>query len=896
MLRKRLIVAFSLLMIVSMVLAACQPKEKIVTQTVEKIVTQIVEKAGVETIVTQIVEVQVEKIVTQEVQVQVEKIVTQEVQVEKIVTQVVEVQVEITSTPAPVTVTRKGAWVDKLIFTSIDSAEAAVKQLQAGEIDIYAYTVAIPSVFEEVKADPNLAYSQSVGSFNELTFNPAVFADGRLNPFTNPKIREAMNWLIDRNYIVQEIFGGLAKAKFFAVNTAFSDYARYVDVISELETYYAYNPDKANEVVTAEMTAMGAVLNANGKWSFNDQELSIILLIRTEDNRRLIGDYFANQLETIGFVVDRQYKTRSEASPIWVQSDPTEGKFHVYTGGWITTAISRDEGSNFSFYYTPYDYPIPLFQAYTPTAEFDAVALKLRNNDFKTMDERAELFGQALRLSLQDSVRIWCNDQLSFSPFKSNITVAYDLAGAIAGSSLYPYTLRLNGQEGGTVRIAQPGILVDPWNPVAGSNWIYDSMPIRATSDFGTLNDPYTGLVWPQRIEKAEIVVVEGLPVAKTLDWVTLSTAASIEVPGDAWVDWDAVNQKFITAAEAYTQTVTALTKRTVYYPADLWTTVKWHDGSPITMGDFVMSMLMTWDTGKEASLLYDAAQAETLSAFMAHFKGVKIISTDPLVIETYDDLYNLDAELMATTWWPGYAYGPGAWHNIAVGVRAEMTGTLAFSSAKAQEKGVEWMSYIAGPSLSILKAELEKSVAENYIPYAATMSQYVTADEAALRWKNLTKFFKEQGHFWLGTGPFYLDKAFPIEATLTLARFDGFADTADKWGRFGSPMIAVAELDGPGQVKIGDEATYDVYVTFNDLPYLNADLSGVKFLLFDAKGVLVVIGEATAIEEGHFQVVLTTDMTSKLEAGSNKLMVAISSNLVSIPTFATYEFVTTAP
>ena len=42
MLRKRLFLAFSLLMIVSMVLAACQTKEKIVTQ----VVTQVVEKPG----------------------------------------------------------------------------------------------------------------------------------------------------------------------------------------------------------------------------------------------------------------------------------------------------------------------------------------------------------------------------------------------------------------------------------------------------------------------------------------------------------------------------------------------------------------------------------------------------------------------------------------------------------------------------------------------------------------------------------------------------------------------------------------------------------------------------------------------------------------------------------
>lgn len=883
MLRKRLFVAFSLLMIASMILAACAPKEKVVTQIVNQ--TSVVKETSV---------------VNQTSVVKETSVVTQEVIKTQIVTQIVTQVVEITPTPSPIT--RKGAWVDKVVFTSIDSAEAAVKQLQAGEIDVYAYGVDNADVFASVKADPNLAYSTSVGSADELTFNPVgpEFKDGRLNPFGDAKIREAMNMLIDRNYIVQEIFGGLATPRYTVLVTAFADTARYADIIAQLEAKYAYNPDKVKEVVTAEMTAMGATQGADGKWMYKDQPVTIIGLIRTEDKRKFIGDYFSNQLESIGFTVDRAYHTRSEASPIWVQSDPAEGKFSFYTGGWITTAISRDDGSNFSFYYTPRDYPIPLWQAYQPTPEFDAVALKLRNNDFQTMDERRDLFAQALPMSLENSVRIWCVDINAFSPMKSNVTVAYDLAGGIAGSSLWPYTIRLQGQEGGTVRVAQPGILVDPWNPVAGSNWIYDQMPSRATGDAGTLNDPYTGLTWPQRVEKAEITVKEGLPVAKSLDWVTVTTAPSIEVPGDAWVSWDPKAEKFITASEYYTQTVTANTKRVITYPADLWTTVKWHDGSPLSVGDFVMGMIMTWAVGQKDSPIYDASQEETVAAFQSHFKGVKIDSTDPLVIETYDDVVALDAEVMAaagySTWWPNYTYGPGSWDNIAIGVRAEITGTLAFSSAKADEKKIPWMSYVAGESLDILKKELDKSVAENYIPFANTMSQYVTADEAALRWKNLTNWYKTQGNFWLGTGPFYLDKAYPIEATLTLSRFEGFVDTADKWSRFGAPKIAAAEVDGPGQVNIGDAVTYDVYVTFQDQPYANADIDNVKFLLFDATGALVTSGAATAVEDGHFQVALGADVTSKLTAGSNKLVVAVSSKVVSIPAFATYEFVTAAP
>jgi peptide/nickel transport system substrate-binding protein len=39
----------------------------------------------------------------------------------------------------------------------------------------------------------------------------------RLNPFGVREIREAMNWLLDRDYIVQEIMGGLAIPKYFPI-------------------------------------------------------------------------------------------------------------------------------------------------------------------------------------------------------------------------------------------------------------------------------------------------------------------------------------------------------------------------------------------------------------------------------------------------------------------------------------------------------------------------------------------------------------------------------------------------------------------------------------------------------------------------------------------------------
>ena len=190
MLRKRLMLVFGLLIVASMVLAACQPATE----------TEVVEPE----------------------------------------TEVEETEVVEPTEPPVVRTTRTGAWVDQVVLTSIDQAEAAVTQLQAGEIDIYAYSVNDAVLFETVAADPNLGYTTGFGSYNELSFNPAgpEFTDGRLNPFDNPKIREAMNMLVDRDYIAQEIFGGLGTPKFTSLNSAFADYARYVDTCRAIEAFY----------------------------------------------------------------------------------------------------------------------------------------------------------------------------------------------------------------------------------------------------------------------------------------------------------------------------------------------------------------------------------------------------------------------------------------------------------------------------------------------------------------------------------------------------------------------------------------------------------------------------------------------------------------------------------
>lgn len=841
-----------LLVIASMVLSACQTGTQVVTQ-----------------------------VVTEEV------IRTVEVEVEK----TVEVQV----TPEPTRIDRDGSWLDTIVVVEEPNADAAVTRLQNKDIDLYAFTVSNAEIAAKVAASPELRSERSFGSYNELTFNPVgpVFeGTGKLNPFSVPAVREAMNYLVDRNYIVQEIMKGLAAPRYTPFNGASSDYARLAEIARKVELKYAYDKEKARELIGAEMEKLGATL-VDGKWQYEGAPVEIIVLIRTEDERRLVGDYVATQLEDIGFTAIRDYKTAAEASPIWIRGNPGDGLFHIYTGGWITTAVPRDLGDNFSFFYTNRGLASPLWQAYTPSEEFDKVALDLENRAYTSIEQRTELMGKALELAMQDSVRVWLVDRAAITPMRAEVKVASDLYGSVYGSQLWAYTIRREGEVGGSMTIAMPSILTEPWNALNGSNWIYDQMIIRGTGEYGLVFDPFTGLQYPNKVEKAEVVVQEGLPVGKTLDWLTLDFAPSIEVPADAWADWNAETQTFITVGEKYPDGVTALRKSTVYYPANLYETVKWHDGSNFSAGDVVLSMILTFDRGKPESPYYDESVAPALESFLSSFKAVKIVSTQPLVIETYSDLWNLDAELNVDSWWPFYAQGQAAWHALAIGLKADGSGEAAFSPAKADANAIEYLSYIAGPTIQILKAKLDEASAEGFVPYAPTLGEFVSADEAAARYANLAEWFRVRGHFWVGTNVFYLERAFPVEGTVIMKRFNDYADPADKWLRFSAPAIAEVEVDGDDRVTIGAPASFDVFVDFEGAPYAVADIDNVKFLLFDATGELVQVGQAEAVEDGLFQINLTADDTGKLPEGATRLEVVVVSKRVAVPSFGSFQFVT---
>ena len=736
-------------------------------------------------------------------------------------------------------VTRTGAWVDSITLLA---GEGGIDRIKDGTIDIDSHAY-LPTTFENIQSDPSIDHATANGTTYELSLNPAVFTDPtQLNPFSVAKIREALNWLVDRNYLNQITYSGLALEKLFPITTGFPDYVRYSNKVLELESYYAYNPSLAENIINSEMLTLGAV-KTDGIWQFNDLPVVIKFIIRNDsDGLRIpMGNYMADQLESIGFTTERHYLSSNDAREYWLFDDPAEGTWHIYTGGWNFNVIDRDQGDIFQLFESPDSSmgSFLLWQAYNPSTEYREIMTKLASNDYSSWEERATLFEDALEMSMKFAVRIWLLDGKGVNIRRATTTISNDLAAG-TNSALWPFTVRFWDSEGGNLNIGAADVFVDAWNPIAGSDWAFDMFPIRATSDYGLLSHPVTGLNMLQRVASAQVTAVTSSVVQVTENWVSLDFASEIQIPADTWVDWDAYTEQFITAGIQYPEGLTANLKSVVTYPVDLFSTITWHDGSPLTMGDFIMAIIIGADRSKIESPIYDS----NASSIFDDVLGIRITNTNPLTIETYSNAVALDAEANVYPWWPSGNTGPSPWHTTALAVYVEVGNALAFSDEKATDLGVPWTNYLYGDSLSILSDNLVNISEGDYIPYLPTMGNYVTTVEASQRWSNLTNWYSTEGHFWVGSGPFYLDDYSWDNKTLTLTRFEAFPDLATKWEMFQEGSIHILALDytegAPGSTFtiIGQH--------YPSLAALDVLVNGVK------------VGMADADVDGRFEFTLT--------------------------------------
>ena len=712
-----------------------------------------------------------------------------------------------------------GAMIGCIILSEEKSTAASVAKMIIGDVGLHAQPgVNRAEIFDAIVA-AGLPYRWSYGSYRDLRYNPVgpIFSGtGKFNPFHYPTVREAMNYLIDRDEIVGEILKGLGEPITAMGAKSFPEsQQRYPHLVDAIETKYAYVPGKGETELAAALNAIPDVEKnvVTGKWEYLGTPIEVRLLSRSDLAPWSLGggDYVAGRLADAGFTVITQYATSGEAAPLWLLGDPNAGLWNVYTGGWGIPGIPRDQGSSPAGMQTQYWYPVPLFAAYEAQMDvwdptYRTTIDKLRDRDFADLAEREALFTTALWGQAEFAAQTLVCDMASVTPYNYDLDLIINLSyGTGEGWTRALHFKDALGEPrwADELFVEMESLMVNPWNPVDGSNWTYDLTIARdAVTESGLLQHPLTGLGHALQIASAEVTIGDGRPVGFSEGqpaWMTsfnvLPVGTKITVPDGAWADWDAATNQWITVAERFPVPAdrTALRKSVVTYPAGMLDgAVPMHDGSTLSLADFVTSFLVgSFAQAKPASPIYDPARVSAHTGFMATFRGWEILSVEPLTIAFYSNFWQLDPEANVATMFPAWKQGgSNPWHMIALGWAADAAGELAFGSAKATTGGVQWMDFTKGPSLPILKAKLDIFNANpTQVPYFTYFTDLYTAwglgsyqDEVVERMANLDAWYDEREHFWVDMGLYYVADVFGVDKTVVLCRFEDHPDPSDRW------------------------------------------------------------------------------------------------------------------
>jgi len=735
----------------------------------------------------------------------------------------------------------KGPWLDKIFYFGIPSDEETIAKIQTGEAHMRWWGLRTPEAVEKARAGGVKILETPSGSY-DLFLNPVPFKEG-FNPFAIREIREAIHFLIDRQFVANEIFKGLAIPRSTLYRTVSPDYVRNVVFMKSLEARYSYDFEKAKRIIFEAMGAAGATFE-EGRWVFQGQPVVIKFSIRVEDLRRQLGDYVASQLEKVGFTVERMYQRGAVAFGIVYGGDPASGAWNIYTEGWAHTGIAAYDDTD-AEYYDASPGTEAVHAVYKPSPLLVDVATRLSRGEYADLTERARLIQSAAQLHMQDAVRIWVVDQLEAFPYSKDLAPGvYDLYGGPYGWT-FGRSMRLEGKVGGEAKIGSRVVFVSAYNPTPGGfTWLFDGLVANQLFDPGVFVHPHTG---------------RGMPVRTDFKVQT----GGVSVPPDA-LTWSWAKNRWVPVGEGITA------KSKVTYTA---TFGKWHHGAPIGKEDVMMTIWQFLGYATPGSPIYDPGSITPgLATFVSTFKGIKWLSDN--TYEVYIDYWHPDETFIAAQAdvFPGFSYGSGAtpgapWELYSMIDALYEDRTAAFSEETAAELGVPQIDLTKGETLPLLEKVLATLAGQNFVHPA--VKDFVT--DPSQRWKAMKAFHDTYGHFMVSAGPFFIERVDVAAEQVILRAFRDYPFNADKWDFLLKPRVPSIEVKAPDEVVPGLPATIEVTTNVEGKPYKDVT---VQYVLEDPTGVVVASETVAATGLGKFSIELGKELTSKLTAGIHRLTV----------------------
>ncbi|MCS7145530.1 MAG: ABC transporter substrate-binding protein [Nitrososphaerota archaeon] len=747
-----------------------------------------------------------------------------------------------------------GPAAEKLIFRGIGSQDIADREIKAGRLDLFLFNLKTETA-RRLRTDPTIKLLETPATMYSIILNPAPAPSGQLNPFSIREVRQAIQYLVNREEVVSVIFKGLAQPMFTFVSPFDLDYVTVFEDVKSLGI--RYDPDYARSVISDAMRRAGAEL-VDGVWRIGGREISLKLIYRAEDERREIGEMLRTELERVGFRVEPILLEFGPAVERVYSRDPAAFDWHIYTEGWGRGGAARYEAGSINQFCAPWLGNMPGWREVGfwqyENSTLDELGQRLFKGDYSSKEERDELFRRMTSLCVQESVRVWVATAVSVFPASPDLS---PLVLDIVGGPRSIYTLREALNPGRADRSLVVGHLwVEPpggrsaWNPVGGFGDVYSVDIYRNINDPPLARHPFSGKPIPFR---AEFKVEASSP------------RPTVQVPGDAFI-WDAQAGGWRRVGPG----VTAKSK--VVYDFSKYIGTKWHHGQEISWADILYPIYQAFDIAyNDKKSRIETAIAVTSRPYLETFKGFRIL--DGSRLEVYVDYWHFEPEVVAEYALPTSVSMP--WEVLlAMDTLVFERRRAAYSDTAAARFNPEfgWINLVKERvSRHLAEVVLSEFLAAKFVAEKVLNIDgvyRVSAGEAEARYRAAIEWFRARRHLVIGQGPFMLERFDGPSQTAELAAFRDptYPFKPGRWSEF--TRLPQFTLTSPATGELNTQTGGTI-----TLKLAAPQGTKVRYIIQDAARVQVVAsGDATPKPEGVYEVRVSPETASRLRPGLYRL------------------------
>ena len=749
----------------------------------------------------------------------------------------------------------KNTFVNSIKFIQYLDENTALEEVKNGNLDLYYYRIS-PDRLENKQSTEGLKIYDSTGGSYSLLVNPAE--SEKFNPFSEKDARFALNYLVDRKLIVNELMSGYGSQ---IISYYGPTDPAYLTIIKEIESFnFKYNPTLANKIISESIIERGGE-KIEGKWFQNNKEIEITIFIRSDDPvRKSIGEILAKELENIGFKIKKDYGDLNKAFVVVYGSNPAEMSWNLYTEGWGRSAFVKYDSIGLGQMYSPWFSNMPGFNDPSywnyENKKLDELTQKIYKGDFESAEKRTELIQEAVVEGINESVRIFLASKVDQYVVNQNVEGVVNDLGAGVPSRFTPINAKTDDNE---LSVGVKQIYQGAWNPIMGLTDTYSRQIWNIISDPITFKHPFTG---------------ETFPVRAQWDVETSELNKKISVPTDAKM-WNPSSQKW----ENISSNTFATSKVTFDFEFS-----NWHNGKIMDMNDILHSLYFTIEWGTQIDEKDKTFDTEfTPRAAQSIQTIIAINEIDQDTIEVYVDYWHFDENEIAE--WAA-VWSPVPWEITTAMEKAVIDGKVSFSRSGATSKNVNWLSLIVPNDANIIKEYLKEFKENKFIPNSLKQNQ-IQEQYFEERFDSSINWIEEKKHAVISNGPFYLETYSPESRTILVRAFEdnSYPFEAGTWSKF-------EKMEFPSIKKINIEKM----IQQGESTQINIETEGVTSLLYfilDNEGEIQK-SEELKIIENQIIIKLTSEDTKKMKIGTNQIKIFGVSNSVLKPDIYETNFLIT--